>query len=174
MGSVIRVDAAGSLFAGFMSVANLAYSFSYSSGALLYARGLELNFMRDLQASMFGIVGAPGEALSINMLILIGSMAYFLSFMVSHMLPDRRQTAASGDIEEYMVGPEHFAAMGKQRIDSANALGWGVFSVAWLLLFFVADQNFIATTLLSFFGAAFVRKVWLDTMYKRHVTAQRA
>ena len=36
VGAIIPVAAAGSLFAGFMSVANLAYSFCYSSGSWLY------------------------------------------------------------------------------------------------------------------------------------------
>lgn len=169
VGSVIRVDAAGSLFAGFMSVANLAYSFSYGSGALLYARGTEVNFLRDLQSSLFGISVGAGDPLSINMLILIGSLAYFLSFMASHMLPDRRQTAAHGDVEEYLIGPEHFASLGAERLQKANALFFVCLAVSWSLLFFVADQNPIATTLLSFFGSAFVRKVWLDSMYKAHL-----
>jgi hypothetical protein len=98
-----------------MSVANIAYSFSYSSGAWLYDHGLEYAPVREMQAALFGIPGSAGQHLSISMLILIGSLAYLLSFLATHRLPDRRQTVATGDLAEYMLGQQH-AALGSTTL----------------------------------------------------------
>ncbi len=103
VGSVIPVAAAGSLFAGFMSVANLAYSFSYASGAWLYENGLGFGIFRALQSRLFNIPATSSDNMSIALLILIGSLASLLSFLAVHMLPDKLQTQAVQDEEAYLV-----------------------------------------------------------------------
>ena len=172
VGAVIPSRAAGSLFAGFMSVANIAYSFSYSSGAWLYDHGLEYAPVRELQAALFGIPGSAGQHLSISMLILIGSLAYFLSFLATHRLPDRRQTAATGDLAEYLLGPKQHASLGATTLRRVNVAASAMFALAWGLQFYVANWDFITSTLVSFFCTAFLRKVTLDALYKREVGAR--
>lgn len=165
VGVVIPAAAAGSLFAGFMSVANIAYSFSYSTGSWLYTDGLNYGFVRDLQASLFGVPGKAGDELHISMLVLASSLAYLLSFAAVQKLPDRRETLSTEDASQTMIGPEHFKALGADRlrlINQVTALGMlGVFALLYLRL----DQQIIASVLLSFFGVAFLRKVWLDRAY---------
>ncbi len=111
VGSVVPTNAAGSLFAGFMSVSNLAMSFSYSSGAWLYEHGLEFAALRDLQRSIFGIAGNPGQNMSVNMLILVGSCAFLASFACVHVLPDRAATLATHGTEAVDVGPERWLVL---------------------------------------------------------------
>lgn len=169
VGAVIPVAAAGSLFAGFMSVANLAYSFSYASGAWLYTHGLEFGFLRTLQAALFGIPGQAGGELSINMLILIGSLAYLLSFATVHLLPDRRRTLATEVEEERHEGPERWRALRpawKRGIDLAAlvlGLAFGVTAV-WRWEFDV-----VSAALLAFFGLTMLRKAVLDGMLRLEV-----
>jgi MFS family permease len=166
VGAVIPVAAAGSLFAGFMSVANLAYSFSYASGAWLYTRGMEFGLVRSLQEGLFGIGGAPGDSLSISMLILIGSLSYLLSFAAAHMLPDRRQTLEDPE-ETGMAGPERWLALPGKLFRSINRgallAGAGLFAVAvWVWGF-----DPISATLMSFFCLTFLRKQLLDWLLAR-------
>ncbi|MBI5883057.1 MAG: hypothetical protein HZB91_08135 [Elusimicrobia bacterium] len=163
VGAVIPAKAAGALFAGFMSVANLAYSFSYSSGSWLYTHGLEYGFMRSLQQGIFGIPAASGAEMSIAMLILIGTAAYFLSFMGSHMLPEERETMATGDVTEYMLGPEHFAALGRDFLRKVNIATAVVMGLMFTLTFHTCDLDFISSALVSFFLGVFLRKVYLDS-----------
>jgi len=37
--------------------------------------------LRGVQSALFGLGGGPGDKLSLNMLILIGGLAYFASFL---------------------------------------------------------------------------------------------
>lgn len=191
VGAVIPVAAAGSLFAGFMSVANLAYSFSYASGAWLYTNGMDYGFMRGLQERVFGIAGQPGDSLSISMLILIGSLAYLLSFAAAHMLPDRRQTVAGVEEEEAHEGPGRWLrlpALHKRWVDVAalvlgalgvwwssyqwfGSFGWVSSLLARLDLHVLPDvglgMDVISATLMAFFGITFLRKMLLDALLKR-------
>lgn len=191
VGAVIPVAAAGSLFAGFMSVANLAYSFSYASGAWLYSNGLEYAFLRGLQELVFGIAGQPGENLSISMLILIGSLAYLLSFVSTHMLPDRRQTLSGVDEEEQQEGPERWLRLPaglKRSVDRGTLLaGVGLFVLCtyqwfagleafarlsgWVHLYalpgFGLGFDPVSALLLVFFGLTFVRMLGLDALLRR-------
>jgi len=165
VGVVIPAAAAGSLFAGFMSVANVAYSFSYSSGSWLYANGMNYAPLRQLQLSLFGVGGGPGDDLHISMLVLIGSFAYLLSFIAVHKVPDRRQTIATEDVSTTMIGPSQFAALGQDFLRPLNiATGLGM-AGAFAGLVFGIGQDPIASALLSFFGVAFLRKNVLDWRY---------
>ena len=99
VGAVVPVAAAGSLFAGFMSVTNLGYTFSYASGAWLYdARHVAWRRCGPCSTRCSASAAGPADKLSMNMLILIGSLAYFASFLAVHLLPGREATlAADGD-----------------------------------------------------------------------------
>lgn len=167
VGSVIPSNAAGSLFAGFMSVANLAYSFSYSSGSWLYEHGLEVALVRTVQQDLFGIPAAAGDNMSMVLLVFIGSIAFLLSFVASHKLPDRRETLSAEDATTHQIGPRHFAKLGEDTLRAVNVGMLVVMATAFSLLFFVAGSDPIQCVLLSFFGAAFLRKVALDALYAR-------
>ena len=165
VGVVIPSAAAGSLFAGFMSVANVAYSFSYSSGSWLYANGMNYAPLRQLQLALFGVGGAPGDDLHIAMLVLIGSFAYFLSFVAVHKVPDRRQTVSTEDVSTTMIGPTQFATLGAPFLRNLNVATAVGMAAAFLGLVFGLGQDPIASALLSFFGVAFLRKNLLDWRY---------
>jgi MFS family permease len=167
VGAVIPVNAAGSLFAGFMSVANLAYSFSYASGSWLYDNGLKVGVFRTLQQSLFSIPAYPGDKMSIALLIFVGSMAYLLSFIAVHMLPDKRHTQSSEETDGYMIGPEHFDALGSGMLRVANWVTVGAGLGLLGALRFICGIDMIAGILVSFFVAAFGRKVFLDFAWKR-------
>ncbi|MDM7916742.1 MAG: hypothetical protein ACE15D_00155 [Candidatus Eisenbacteria bacterium] len=166
VGAIIPVAAAGSLFAGFMSVANLAYSFCYSSGAWLYDHGMRLGALRGLQATLFGLPGSAADHLSVNMLILVGSLAYLLSFVTVHLLPDRKQTLATADEEERYPGPERWDVLpaGPRRAIDAGTIvaGAATFLIAWRW----ANLDFISGVMVSFFGFTLIRKVILDTLLR--------
>lgn len=166
VGAVIPVAAAGSLFAGFMSVSNLAYSFSYSSGAWLYTNGLDFGFMRALQQLLFGIPGVAGGELSINMLILIGSLAYFLSFVTVHLLPDRKQTLVTDVDEQQHPGPERWRVLpaGLRRGVDLGALGLGLAFALVAILRWKLDV--ISTALIAFFGITMLRQAVLDLLLR--------
>jgi len=167
VGAVIPVAAAGSLFAGFMSVANLAYSFSYASGAWLYDNGLNHGIFRLLQQGLFGIPAEPGSSMSVALLIFIGSMAYLLSFLAVHMLPDRAQTRSTTDTGDYLIGPEHFSVLGHRLLKTTNIIsvigGVGLFGITVLIW----HMEWIGAAIASFFIVTFVRKLFLDWRYKR-------
>ncbi len=168
VGAVIPVAAAGSLFAGFMSISNLAYSFSYSSGAWLYEHGLNYGWIASLQEGLFGVPGVPGDNLSISMLILAGSVAYLLSFVASHKLPDRRETLATADSEEMYTGPERWQPLagGKKLVDILTP-----FAMVGVCLFagFVMGVDWIAAVLMGFFAVTFLRMLLLDFMLRRQL-----
>jgi hypothetical protein len=171
VGAVIPVGAAGSLFAGFMSVANLAYSFAYSSGAWLYAEGMQYEPLRALQSSLFGIGGQAGDELSVRMLILVNSVAYLLSFLCVHLLPDRRGAQVPGAEDEAQPGPERWQVLGPSTLRPLNALalatGLGVLALAlWSWEFDV-----VSAVLMSFFGVTLLRKWLLDALLRRRLGA---
>lgn len=166
VGAVIPVSAAGSLFAGFMSVSNLAYSFSYSSGAWLYDNGLSYGVFRYLQQYLFGIQALEGERMSIALLVMIGSMAYLLSFLAAHMLPDRRQTLASED-EDDLTGPQRYRDLGDRFMKTLNTSVVAVGLVFFFLCMFVWKLDIIETALLIFFGLTFARKLFLDRAVRK-------
>jgi hypothetical protein len=51
--------------------------------------------LRAVQGAVFGIGGGAGDKLSLQMLVLIGSLAYFTSFLAVHLLPGREATLAA-------------------------------------------------------------------------------
>lgn len=166
VGAVIPVRAAGSLFAGFMSVVNLAYSFAYASGAWLYDNGLNWAPLRALQQGLFGMPGEAGQSLSLHVLVLFNGAAYLLSFVCVHLLPDRKQTL---ETDEAVVdrGPERWAPLGASRLRIVNGasllLGLSVLGLA----VGVADLDWISSTLASFFGVTMLRKALLDATLRR-------
>jgi MFS family permease len=173
VGAVIPVNAAGSLFAGFMSVANLAYSFSYASGSWLYYNGLKIGVFRTLQRSLFSLPAYRGDKMSIALLILVGSTAYLLSFVAVHMLPDRRHTQSSDDTDHYLIGPEHFNVLGPALL---RRIGWvtgGAGLALFGALYFAAGIDLIAGVIVSFFLATFARKMFLDQAYKHRSRSAR-
>jgi MFS family permease len=171
VGAVIPVAAAGSLFAGFMSVSNLAYSFCYSTGAWLYEHGLNYGFIRALQSALFGLPGQPGGELSINMLILIGSLAYLLSFVGVHLLPDRKQTRATELDDDSMPGPERWDVLARRR---KLGIDWGTLALGLAfvpLAIFRWKFDPISAVLCAFFGLTMLRRAVLDGMLRRRVPA---
>jgi MFS family permease len=172
VGAIIPVRAAGSLFAGFMSVSNLAFSFSYASGSWLYEHGLNYGVFRALEKHLFGIAAEPGGTMSISLLIFVGSAAYLLSLLVAHVLPDRRHTQAAGDLGDDLVGPAHYRTLGPAvlRIVNASALALGAALLAVQLLVWHRDP--IASVIISFFLSALARKVVLDRLYKARARTQ--
>jgi hypothetical protein len=171
VGSVIPVAAAGSLFAGFMSVANLAYSFSYSSGAWLYENGLGFGIMRTVQEAVFSIPAVEGGTLSIQMLILTGSLAYLLSLLATHMLPDLQHTLSDPQASDDHVGAEQHGRLPGGLRRTVDGLAWMLgllmFGWAWLGL----AQNPISAGLLSFVLLTFLRKLVLDAAWRKGMRA---
>jgi len=166
VGAVIPVAAAGSLFAGFMSVANLAYSFSYASGAWLYENGMGFSMLRAIQDWLFHIPAQSSDNMSIALLIFIGSVAYCLSFLATHMLPDRRQTQAVDDSSVYLESPDRYRELGAKFLKKVN-LASLIAGITVLGLFsFVANIDILAGVILAFLGTAFLRKVFLDRQYR--------
>ena len=70
-------------------------------------------------SALFGLGGGPADKLSMNMLILIGSLAYFASFVAVHLLPGRDATlagdGANGGGARALAGPAGRFAAGDQR-----------------------------------------------------------
>jgi len=156
-GAVIPVAAAGSLFAGMMSVNNMAYAASYSSGAWLYAHGMEMGFVRSMQGALFGIAGAPGRPLSMQMLILIGSAAYLVSFALLPVLPDRRATLAKTVDRPDTAGPDALLPSWLRIAVNVSAAALGV---AFLLLAILRwNVGPIPAVLTSFFGITVIRRL---------------
>jgi hypothetical protein len=166
VGAVIPVNAAGSLFAGFMSVANLAYSFSYASGSWLYVNGLNYGICRDIQNFLFGIPSVPGDKMSISLLIFIGSMAYWISFLSVHMLPGGRETRAPADSKEAPTGPEQFNVLGAGFLRKVNLASWVGAALLFAGLFWAGGLDPIASLILTFFGITVLRKVFLEWKYR--------
>jgi MFS family permease len=171
VGAVIPVAAAGSLFAGFMSVANLAYSFSYSSGAWLYENGLGFAVMRGVQESVFAIPAVAGTTLSIQMLILIGSLAYLLSFLASHMLPDLKRTVTGHMESNGDIGATEHKGLPANLRKTINWLTLGLGLLAFVWAWRSLGQNPISAALLSFFLLTFLRKLVLDAAYRKGLRA---
>ncbi|MEY4547571.1 MAG: hypothetical protein RL685_3766, partial [Pseudomonadota bacterium] len=167
VGSVVPTAAAGSLFAGFMSVANLGTSFGYQSGSWLYEHGLEFGPLRALQSGLFGVPGKAGDELSVSMLLLINSLAFLLSFVCVHVLPDRRATQATEVTEEHHAGPErwHVLDVGVRRALNVAALGGGT-ALLGSLVFLIGFEP-ISAVLITFFSVTMLRKVTLDALLRR-------
>ena len=161
VGVVIPAAAAGSLFAGFMSVANLGYSFSYSTGSWVYAHGMEYSFLARLQMAIFGVPANEQGEMSIAMLTLIGSASYFLSFLVIQKLPDAKETRSSEDVQ--MAGAESLARLGRPLLRAVNVATPIAMVALSAFLYLVLGQDPIASAILSFFACALLRKAFLDS-----------
>ena len=167
VGAVIPVAAAGSLFAGFMSVANLAYSFSYASGAWLYENCMGFGIFRTLQNSLFHIPATSSDNMSIALLIFIGSLSYLLSFLAVHMLPDKHQTQAVQDKEEYLASPDRYREMGHGFLKAVSIASLAAGIAVFCLLCLVAGIDILGSVILTFLGITFLRKLFLDWRYNQ-------
>jgi len=169
VGAVIPVAAAGSLFAGFMSVGNLAYSFSYASGAWLYENGLNFSIFRVLQQGIFQVSAKAGDNMSILLLIFIGSCAYLLSFLSVHMLPDKKATQASCDIEgdKDSISPDDHKRLGQLFLKRTNQISLGLGVGLFILLTQGLNIDLMAGLILAFLSATFLRKVFLDWRFRK-------
>jgi hypothetical protein len=152
-----------------MSVTNLAYSASYGSGGWLYDHGMSIAPLRGLQHALFGIGGGPTDKLSLNVLILIGAVAYFASFIAVHLLPDRAATVSSDG--QPAAGPERWLALpsGLRRAINLAALALGGAVLGWLL--FRWKMAPVSSVLLTFLGMCLVRKAVLDALLRRRRAA---
>jgi len=164
VGAVVPTAAAGSLFAGFMSVSNLAYAASYGSGGWLYDHGMELAPLRAVQRIVFGIGGVAGDKLSLNVLILIGSVAYFACFVALRALPERDATLAR-DIDG-AAGPQRWLALpaGVRRGVNGGAVVLGAALLAGLLFRWGIDP--VSSVMGTFLGVCLVRKALLDALLR--------
>jgi len=164
-GAVIPVGAAGSLFAGFMAVMNLGYTFSYKSGAWLYEDGMSVGMLRAVQKAVFGLGGGPADKLSMNMLVLLASLAYFASFLAVHLLPGREATAAAAGATA-PPGPERWLALpvGRRRAVNLGVLVLGAVLAAALL--FGAKVDPVPCTMAIGLGACLLRKALLDALLR--------
>ena len=167
VGAVIPVAAAGSLFAGFMSVANLAYSFSYASGAWLYENGMRFGLLREFQIRVFNIQAQSTDHMSIALLIFIGSLAYLVSFLAVHKLPDRDHTRAIRDEDEYLESPDRYLSLGAGFLKTVNRISLCAGAALFCLLTLMAGVDILAGVILTFLGIAFLRKMFLDWRISR-------
>jgi len=170
VGAVVPVAAAGSLFAGFMSVANLSNTFSYSSGAWLYEHGMAFSALRGVQRALFGIAGGSSDKLSLHMLVLVAAVTYFASFIAVHLLPERAATLASEGVPP-PAGPERWLALpaGLRRATNVGALAGGAALLVWLAWRLNVDP--VASVLTTFLGVCFLRQSFLDAVLKRRRAA---
>lgn len=173
VGAIIPSRAAGSLFAGFMSVSNLAYSFSYASGSWLYENGLQYGFLRTMENALFGLATPAGGKMSISLLIFIGSVACLFSLLVVRVLPDRRETQATEGDPNDPVGPGHDPDVRLDATVRRNAnwatLAGGIALIA--LQIFGWGGNPISSVIISFFAVTLLRRIFLDYWRKTHPLA---
>jgi len=167
VGAVIPVAAAGSLFAGFMSVANLAYSFAYSSGAWLYEHGLELSFLRMFQEQVFGLPARSGQPLALGVLVFINSVSVLASLLCVHWLPDQRATMDTGTCEPASDGLTRWSALpsGVRRWVDAVSVGGGVGLVLGAIL--GLGVPVISSIIASFLLVALLRRGVLNLLIER-------
>jgi hypothetical protein len=176
VGSVVPAAAAGSLFAGFMSVANLGYSFSFASGAWLYENGLGVAPLRAVQSALFGVsdpstlsgvAAAEASHLAIGMLILINSLTFFGSYALVGILPERKDTLATAETEVIYPGPERWLpiAIQTRRVVDVASLALGAALALGLIQ--GMGMNPIGSVIVSFFSGTYVRKLVLDGLLGR-------
>ena len=166
VGAIVPVAAAGSLFAGFMSVANLSYTFSYASGAWLYEHGMAFAPLRGLQRALFGLGGGPADKMSLHMLVLVAALTYFASFLAVHLLPERAATLAS-DGGPAPVGPERWRGLpaGLRRATNGAALAGGAALLVWMVWRWKVDP--VSSVLTTFLGVCLLRQLFLDAVLRR-------
>lgn len=162
VGTVTSTAAAGSLFAGFMSVANLAAGFSYSSGSWLYEHGRQWHFIRNFEAQVQGIPVGANCHLSISTLLAISSLAYLLSFACVHVLPGQRETSAPLADAQHHPGPERWNRLPNAGLRLANWSATLGFVALIGLGSFVGGIDLISSIVASLFLTVLLRKWALD------------
>jgi MFS family permease len=176
VGSVVPTGAAGSLFAGFMSVANLGYSFSYASGAWLYENGLNVAPLKAVQDALFGApevgsmsteAAAEASHLAVGMLILINAVTFLGSYALVGVLPERKDTVATEADEVVHPGPERWLPLPIQARRVVNVASLALGAAFALGLIFGMGMNPISSVIVSFFAGTLARKVTLDRLLAR-------
>ena len=172
VGAVMPVAAAGSLFAGFMSVTNLGYSASYASGAWLYAqRHGGGAAARRAGAPCSASAAGPGDKLSLQMLILIGSAR------VLRELPRRARAArtrARPLAADETPAPRARSAGSPCRPGCDGRRTGARWSSARLLLALLTLRlkfDPVASVLTTFLGVCLMRKSFLDALLRRRRAA---
>ena len=94
-------------------------------------------------------------------------MAYWVSFLSVHRLPDARETRATSDSTESLTGPEQFKILGAGFLRKVNFASWAGAALLFGALFWVWGLDPIASLIITFFGITFLRKVFLDWKYNR-------
>ena len=122
--------------------------------------------LRAVQDAVFGIAGGAGDTMSLQMLVLIGSLAYFTSFLAVHLLPERAATLAAEGTPP-AAGPERWLALpaGLRRATNWGALALGTALLAVLTLRLKFDP--VASVLTTFLGVCLIRKSFLDARLRR-------
>jgi len=95
----------------------------------------------------------------------IGSLAYLLSFLAVHMLPDKLQTQAVQDKEEYLASPDRYRELGHRFLKMVNIASLAAGIAVFCLLSLVAGIDILAGVILTFLGITFLRKAFLDWRY---------
>jgi hypothetical protein len=122
--------------------------------------------LRALQRGLFGLVGGAADKLSMHMLVLIGGLAYFASFIAVHLLPGRDETLAGGTTAT-PVGPARWLVLpaGWRRATNASAVGTAVAVLAILVWRLKIDP--VASALATFLGICLLREWLLDALLRR-------
>jgi hypothetical protein len=163
VGAVVPSAAAGSLFAGFMSVGNLGYSMSYSTGAWLYEHGRGVATLAALDDGLFGAAGTR-TTLSIGILVLANALGYILSFAAAHFLPDRAATLESHDAA--LAGVTRWTPLGRSRVRTLSGAFW-LGGAALFALLHSAGLDPVSSFVATFFTTVFARKAVLDALLRR-------
>ncbi len=128
---------------------------------------MRIGIFRTFQDSLFNIPASSSDNMSIALLIFIGSLAYILSFLAVHMLPDKLRTQAVQDKEEYIASPDRYRELGHGFLKTVNIAGLAAGIAVFCLLSLVAGIDILAGVILTFLGITFLRKAFLDWRYNQ-------
>jgi hypothetical protein len=69
------------------------------------------------------------------------------------MLPDARQTRATSDAEESLIGPVQFKTIGAGFLRKVNFAGWTAAVLLFVVLFWVWGLELIGSLIIAFFAS---------------------